>query len=70
MSWFWTMLMSGMLLSIGWRLGIVIFDRITVFIDDIPDGIRRVRRYQMKRQKRKSKRMSNETYYWERMRRL
>lgn len=70
MSWFWTMLMSGMLLSIGWRLGVVIFDRITVFIDDIPDGIRRVRRYQMKRQKRKSKRMSNETYYWERMRRL
>lgn len=36
---------SGVLLSIGWRLGALIFEGIRNFVLDAPDGIKRIRRY-------------------------
>lgn len=52
MMWFCTMLMSGVLLSIGWHLGAVIFDYVRSIIIDVPDGMRKIRRHQKRRQNR------------------
>lgn len=49
MSWFVTMLMSGVLLSIGWKVGGLIYEWIYDFIVDAPNGIRKIRRYQRRR---------------------
>lgn len=49
MEWLCTMLISGVLLSIGWRLGKVIFEWIYEFIMEIPYGIRRIRSYRNRR---------------------
>ena len=46
MMWFCTMLMSGVLLSIGWHLGAVIFNYVRSIIIDAPDGMRKIRRHQ------------------------
>lgn len=43
---------SGVLLSIGWRLGALIFEGIRNFVLDAPDGIERIRRYKRRRQSR------------------
>lgn len=49
MSWLVTVFMSGILFSIGWRFGKVIFEWIYEFIMEIPYGIRKMRRYRKKR---------------------
>lgn len=43
---------SGVLLSIGWRLGALIFEGIRNFVLDAPDGIKQIRRYQKRRQRK------------------
>ena len=55
MTWFCTMLMSGMIVSIGWRLGGVIFEYIRSIIMDAPEGIRKIRRYQKRKQNRQNR---------------
>lgn len=52
MSWFITMLMSGVLLSIGWRFGGAVYEYIKDFVHDYPDGIRKIKAYKHKRDKR------------------
>ena len=52
MSWLVTMLMSGLLLSIGWRVGGLIYEWIYDFIVEAPDGIRRIRNYRNRRNNR------------------
>lgn len=54
MSWLVTMLIGGMLLSIGWRLGNVIYEKIRDFIYDYPEGIRKIKRYQSRRNYRQT----------------
>lgn len=43
---------AGVLLSIGWRLGALIFEGIRNFVLDAPDGIERIRRYKRRQQRR------------------
>lgn len=43
---------TGVLLSIGWRLGALIFEGIRNFVLDAPDGIKRIRRYKRRQQRR------------------
>ena len=44
-----TIFIGGILLSIGWKFGEVIFEHICAFTSEAPDGIRRIRRYRKKR---------------------
>lgn len=60
MTWFCTMLMSGMIVSIGWRLGAVIFDYIRSIIIDAPEGIRKIRRYQKRKRQQKQNRQNKQ----------
>ena len=53
MEWFCTMLMSGMLISIGWRIGADVYGYIKEAVLDAPDGIRKIRRYQKRRNRQK-----------------
>ena len=50
---------TGVLLSIGWRLGALIFEGIRNFVLDAPDGIEQIRRYQ----KRKQRKTDHNLYY-------
>ena len=50
---------AGMLLSIGWRTGGIVFEAIRNFILDAPDGIRAIQRYQ----KRKQRKTDHNLYY-------
>lgn len=43
---------SGVLLSIGWRLGALIFEGIRNFVLDAPDGIEQIRRYKRRQRSR------------------
>ena len=43
---------TGVLLSIGWRLGALIFEGIRNFVLDAPNGIERIRRYKRRQQRR------------------
>lgn len=43
---------AGVLLSIGWRLGALIFEGIQNFVLDTPDGIEQIRRYKEKKRTR------------------
>lgn len=52
MSWFVTMLMSGVLFSIGWRAGGAVYEYIKDFVLDCPDGIRKIRAYKSRRDQR------------------
>lgn len=54
-----TMFIGGVLLSIGWRVGGLIYEWIYEFIMDAPDGIRKIRRYQ----NRKKHRGTSYVYY-------
>ena len=49
MSWICTMFIGGMLLSMGWRLGAVVYEYLKDFVLDAPEGIRKIRRYQKRR---------------------
>lgn len=49
MSWLVTMLIGGVLLSIGWRLGNALYDYVKGIIEEYPEGIRKIRRYQKQR---------------------
>ena len=50
---------AGILLSIGWRTGGIVFEAIRNFILDAPDGIRTIHRYQ----KRKQRKTDHNLYY-------
>lgn len=52
MSWICTMFIGGMLLSMGWRLGAVVYEYLKDFVLDAPEGIRKIRRYQRRKQQR------------------
>ena len=52
MGWFCTMLLSGMLLAIGWRFGTDVYRWIRSFVTEAPDGIRRIRSYRNRRNNR------------------
>lgn len=60
MEWLFTVLMTGVLLSIGWRVGGLIFEGIYSFVVEAPDGIRRIKRYR----NRKHKSISYTNYYY------
>lgn len=47
-----TIFVAGVLLSIGWRFGALIFNGIRNFVLDAPDGIERIRRYKRRQQRR------------------
>lgn len=47
-----TIFVAGVLLSIGWRLGALIFEGIRNFVLDAPDGIKQIRRYKRRQQRR------------------
>lgn len=49
MSWICTMFIGGMLFSMGWRLGAVVYEYLKDFVLDAPEGIRKIRRYQKQR---------------------
>lgn len=49
---------AGVLLSIGWRLGAIIFEGIRNFVLDAPEGIERINRY-----KRRQRRINHHVYY-------
>ena len=53
-----TIFVAGVLLSIGWRLGALIFEGIRDFVLDAPDGIKQIRRY-----KRRQRRINHHVYY-------
>lgn len=53
MEWFCTMLLSGMLFSIGWRFGADVYGWIKSFVYEAPDGIERIRSYKNKQKRRK-----------------
>lgn len=53
MEWFCTMLLSGMLLAIGWRFGVDVYGWIKSFVTEAPDGIKRIRSYKNKQKRRK-----------------
>lgn len=42
---------SGVLLSIGWRLGALIFEGIRNFVREAPEGVKQIQRYKRKKQK-------------------
>lgn len=52
MSWICTMFIGGMLLSMGWRLGAVVYEYLKDLVLDAPEGIRKIRRYQRRKQQR------------------
>lgn len=54
MEWFCTMLMSGMLISIGWRIGADVYGYLKEIVLDAPDGIRKIRRYRSRRNYRQT----------------
>lgn len=45
MSWFVTMLLSGMLFAIGWRFGAEVYEWLRAFVTEAPEGIRKIREY-------------------------
>lgn len=49
MSWICTMFIGGMLLSMGWRLGAVVYEYLKDFVLEAPEGFRKIRRYQKQR---------------------
>lgn len=61
MEWFCTVLMTGVLLSIGWRLGELIYEWIKAFVTEAPDGIREIR--MRRRRRRKNKKATYTDYY-------
>lgn len=52
MDWFCTVLMTGVILSFGWRLGADIYKYIKDLFIEAPDGIRKIRRYRRRRKNR------------------
>ena len=49
-----TIFVAGVLLSIGWRFGTLIFEGIRNFVLDAPDGIKQIRRYKRRQLRRVS----------------
>lgn len=54
MYWICTCIFTGVLLSIGWRIGGLIFRLIEDLINETPYGIRKIKRYRKYRNKRVS----------------
>ena len=52
MFWLCSIFVAGIILSIGWRVGELIFEHLYSFITDAPYGIRRIRRYQKRKKNR------------------
>lgn len=54
MYWICTCIFTGLFLSIGWRIGGLIFRWFEDLIEEAPDGIRRIKRYRKYRNNRVS----------------
>lgn len=50
MEWFWI----GFMIAFGWKSGVLIFEWFAAFVGDAPEGIRNIRRYQKRKQNRKT----------------
>lgn len=56
MSWFVTMLMSGMLFAIGVSFGVDVYEWLRSFVTEAPEGIQKIREYnRTKRYRRRHK---------------
>lgn len=48
MELFW----MGFMIAFGWKTGVLIFEWFVAFVEDAPEGIRKIRRYHKRRQRK------------------